>query len=65
MTESKLDNSFPTAEFQINGFTSPYRLDTNAHDRGILLYIREDIPSKLLKWTDFEGNLEAMFAEIN
>ena len=65
MTESKLDNSFPTAQFQINGFTSPYQLDTNAHDRGILLYVREDIPSKLLKWTDFEGNLQAMFVEIN
>ena len=65
ITESKLDNSFPTAQFQINGFSSPYRLDRNAHGGRILLYVREDIPSKLLKGTDFKGNLEAMFVEIN
>ena len=28
-------------------------------------HVREDIPSQLLKGTDFEGNLEAMFVEIN
>ena len=27
-------------------------------------YSREDIPSKLLKGTEFKGNLEAMFVEI-
>ena len=62
ITESKLDNSFPTAQFQINEFSSPYR---NAHGGGILLYVRKDIPSKLLKGTDFKGNLEVMFFEIN
>ena len=65
ITESKLDNSFPTAQFQINGFSSPYRPDRNAHGGGILLYVREDIPSKPLKGTEFKGNLEAMFVEIN
>ena len=65
ITESKLDNSFPTAQFQINMFSSRYRLDANAHGGGILLYVREDIPSKLLKGTEFKGNLEAMFVEIN
>ena len=49
----------------INGFSSPYRLDKNAHGGGILLYVREDIPSTFLKGTDFEGNIEAMFVEIN
>ena len=58
-------DSFPTAQFQINGFRSPYRLDRNARGRGVLLYLIEDIPSKLFKCTDFKGNLEAMFVEIN
>ena len=50
ITESKLDNSFPTAQFQINGFNSPYLLNSNAHSGGgILLYVREDNPSKLEK----------------
>ena len=50
ITEIKLDNSFPTAQFQINGFNSPYLLNSNAHSGGgILLYVREDNPSKLEK----------------
>ena len=33
---------------------------------GGLLYVREDIPSKLLKNTSFRNNnIEAMFVEIN
>ena len=47
ITESQHNNSFPTAQFQINGFSSPYRLDGSVHGGGILLYVREDIPSKL------------------
>ena len=58
-------NSFATAQFQINGFSSPYRLDRNPRGRGILLYVIEDIPSNLLKCTDFKENLEGMFVEIN
>ena len=65
ITESQLNNSFPPAQFHINGFSSPCRLDRNAHGGRILLYVREDIPSKLLKGTDFKENLEAMFVKIN
>ena len=59
-TESKLDNSFPTPQFQLNGFSSPYRLEKNVHGGGILLYVREDTPSKLFKEKKFKENLEAM-----
>ena len=65
ITESKLDNSFPTAQFQINGFSSPYRLGRNAHGGGTLPYVGEDIPSKFLKGTDLKESLEAIFVEIN
>ena len=51
ITESKLGNSFPTAQFQINEFSSPYWLDRNVN--GIPLYVRGDIPLKHLKGTDF------------
>ena len=66
ITETKLDISFPEAQFHINGYSSPYRLDRNANGGGLLLYVREDIPTKLLKNTIFKGNdIEAMFIEIN
>ena len=48
ISERNLDESFPTSQFFMNGFSSPHRLDRNCNGGGILLYIREDIPSKLL-----------------
>ena len=48
----------------ITGSRSRYRLGRNSHRGGILLYIREDIPSKLLV-TSFEEAFEAIFIEIN
>ena len=63
ISETKLDESFPTSQFFMDSFISPHRLDRNCNGGGILLYIREDIPSKLLS---IEGDLmEAFFVAIN
>ena len=45
--ETKLDDSFPTALFLMSGFCKPYKLDRSSNGGGLLLYIREDIPSRL------------------
>ena len=45
---AKIDDSFPIGNFTIHGFSPPYRLDRYSKDGGIMLYIREDIPSNLL-----------------
>ena len=58
ISERNLDESFPTSQFFMNGFSSPHRLDRNCNGGGILLYIREDIPSKLLS---IERNLTEAF----
>ena len=47
-TETKTDESFPPSQFIIPGFTSPYHFDRTKDGGWILVYIREDIPSKLL-----------------
>ena len=49
ISETKLDDSFPKGQFIIKGFSEPYRLDRNSKGGGIMLLIREDIPSKLLR----------------
>ena len=41
--ETKLDDSFPSVQCKIEGFTTPYRYDRNDKGGGLLLYIREDI----------------------
>ena len=48
ISETKLDPSFPAGQFHIHGFSEPYRFDRNSGGGRILLYIREDIPSKLV-----------------
>ena len=48
ITETKLDNTFPTSQFCIEGFSIPYRLDRNRNSGGIIIYVREDIPTKIL-----------------
>ena len=46
-SEIKIDSSFPTAQFLVNGFTT-YRRHRNRNGTGMLHYIQEDIPSNLL-----------------
>ena len=48
VSETKIDESFPIAQFKLNGFSMPYRLDRNKNGGGLLLYVREDISSKIL-----------------
>ena len=48
ISETKLNNTFPESQFLIAGFHPPYREDRNEKGGGILLYIREHIPSKKL-----------------
>ena len=46
-SETKIDNSYPTGIFVINGFSTPYRLNRVSNHGGVMLYVREDIPSNL------------------
>ena len=46
-------------------FCKPYRLDRCSSDGGLLLYIREDIPSRLLTEYKPPENVECLFVELN
>ena len=61
--ETKLNDTFSEAQFLMEGFHSPFRFDRNINGGEIMLYIREDIPTKLLSH-DFPG-VESFFVEIN
>ena len=64
ISETKLDETFPAAQFNLQGYCNPYRLDRNRNGGGIMLYIREDIPTRLIK-RKFQNNSEYFFVEIN
>ena len=61
-SETKLDSSFPNGQFQIHGYSKPYRFDKNGNGGGILVYIHEDIPTKLI---DSQMKIEGFFIELN
>ena len=65
ISETKLHSSFPLNQFHIDGFTTPYRLDRNQNGGGIMLYIREDIPSKSVTEIKLDNEIENIFIEIN
>ena len=65
LSETKLDDSFPTGQFSLNSYSKPYRLDRSSNGGGILLYVRDDIPSRLLTDYKMKDNVELFFVEVN
>ena len=48
ISKTKLDKSFPPGQFLLDGYSASFRSDRDGNGGGILLFIREDISSKLL-----------------
>ena len=54
--ETKLDETFPSSQFHLDGFSLPYRLDRNRNG-GVMIFVKEDIPSKLLTKHNFPRDI--------
>ena len=37
LTETKLEDTFPTVQFLMNGFSEPYRCDRNRNRGGVMI----------------------------
>ena len=48
ITETKLDDTFPNAQFLVPGFSKIFRFYRNRKGGGVMIYVHEDTPSKLL-----------------
>ena len=48
LTERKLDDYFPNSQFLVDGFSEPFSIDRNKSVGGVIIYVRNNIPSKLL-----------------
>jgi len=62
LQETKIDNTFPENNFFIEGFSQPFRRDRTSMGGGILVYIRENIPAKVLGVTE---KIECIFIELS
>ena len=65
LQETKLDSSFPVNRFIMDGYKIPYRLDRNRKGGGVMIYVRDDIPSCELSNHNFTKPIEGLFIEIN
>ena len=65
VSETKIDMPFLTSQFVIQGFGTPFRLDRKNTGGGILVYVRDDIASKLLNISCVSSDTECITIEVN
>ena len=65
IAETKLDDTFPNAQFLVPGFSKPFRVDRNRKGGGVMIYVRENIPSKLSTKHVLPSDIECIFLELN
>lgn len=63
ISETKLDESFPAGQFTIPYFSSPFCRDCNQWGGGLTVFLREDIPTKLLSIE--QEPVEGILIELN
>ena len=65
LSETKLDSTFPSTQFLINGFSVNHRLDRNSKSGGILLYVRDKVIVLPLNRYSLPLHIEILFFELN
>ena len=64
IAETKIDETFTTSQFMIEGIEEPFRKDRNKNGGGLLTYAREGIYIKELKNYKFPNDIEICATEI-
>ena len=64
ISESKLDSTFPNAQFKTTGFKI-FRFDRNRFGRGLLLYVNDKTPSKFLNKHSNSSDIELIAVEFH
>ena len=64
VSETKLDGTFPKSQFLMQGYSTPFIKGQTSKGGGILLYIKEDVPCKIIK-TEIDAYYEGFIIEIN
>ena len=58
ISETKIDNKFPVSQFCVPGYSVPFRPDCTRNRRGIIFYVKENIPCRMLSKFTFEKELD-------
>ena len=65
ISATKIGESFPETQFLIEGYTKPFRRERDSQGWGLLIYVREEIPCKVIKFQNLPADIECVFIEIN
>ena len=65
ITETKVDYMYLISQFHQDGYSMQYKLDRNGNGGGVIIYVREYIPSRFLRKYLFQNDIEGRFVEIN
>ena len=65
ISETKIDSSFPEGQFLHDGFSKPHRKDRSLGGGGLLMYVNDNIPSRILNQHTIPDDVEIMCVEIN
>ena len=65
VAETKIDKSFPTAQFNWAGYHKPYRLDISGRQGGLLVYIKSHLPSRRLTNYTTPKDIKVISFELN
>ena len=64
--ETKLNSTFSSSQLLIEGYSEPYHFDRNRNGSGVLIYVREEIGSKILtEHKKLPTDIEGIFVELN
>ena len=65
ISETKIDSSFPDAQFSYEGYSKPHRKDRSLGGGGLLVYVNDNIPSRKLNEHSLPADIEIMCVELN
>ena len=51
-------STFPENQFYLNAYNVPYRHDRNTNAGGILVYVRDDIRSRIIGCENYQNHLK-------
>ena len=63
--KTKLEYSFPNAQFLITNFHQPFHLDISRNSGGLLVFVRSSIPARMLSYYRLPPDIQAIPFEIN
>ena len=65
LKETQVDDTFSLGQLYIEVLNACYRLDRNCIGGGVIIYVRNYIPSKVFEKHILPQDIEGMFIELN